>query len=61
MVDLYNVYTSSNTDRKTLGKSKYGYVNGTEQNLANRLSDSREQFSDLSEFTHNFCFEKTDS
>lgn len=60
MTDLHNVYISSNPDRTKLGKSKYGYVNGNKQNLANRITDSREQFSDLGEFTHIWCFEKMD-
>jgi superfamily II DNA or RNA helicase len=60
MKNYHNIYISTNPDRKKLGKSKYGYVNGNNQNLANRLSDSREQFSDISEFTHIYGFEKTD-
>ena len=55
-----NIYISTNPDRKKLCKSKYGYVNGDKKNLANRLSDSSEQFSDFGHFTHGFSFEKTD-
>ena len=61
MKNYHNIYISTNPDRKKLGKSKYGYVNGNNQNLANRLSDSREQFSDLGKFTHILGFEKTDT
>ena len=55
-----NIYISTNPDRKKLGKSKYGYVKGDKKNLANRLSNSSEQFSDLTNFTHIFTFKKTD-
>lgn len=60
MSNFHNIYINSNPDRKTLGKSKYGYVNGNKQNLANRLTDSREQFSDINEFTKIFTLVKTD-
>ena len=60
MPDYHNIYTSTNPDRDNLHKSKYGYVEGNKQNLANRIVDSREQFSDFSKFTHIFAFEKTD-
>lgn len=56
----YNIYISSNPDRLKLGKSKYGYVKGDKQNLANRLTDSTEQFSDLSTFTRVWSFKKMD-
>ena len=60
MPDYHNIYISTNPDRDNLHKSKYGYVEGNKQNLANRIVDSREQFSDCSKFTHIFAFEKTD-
>lgn len=59
MKNYHNIYINTNIDRKLLCKSKYGYVNGNNQNLANRLSNSTEQFSDLSKFTHIFGFNKT--
>jgi len=49
------IYICSNPDRLKLGKSKYGYVN-----IANRLTDSTEQFSDLSTFTRVWSFKKMD-
>ena len=58
-MNLHNFYLNSNPDRKKLGKSKFGYVKGGKQNLANRIGDSREQFSDHSVFTHIFTFVKT--
>lgn len=60
MSNFHNIYINTNSDRKQLGKCKYGYVNGNEQNLANRLSDSKEQFSDISKFIYIFRFEKSE-
>jgi hypothetical protein len=53
-----NVYLKENDDWKH--KIKYGYVNGTSENLVNRLSDSSEH-SERSEFIHIYTFKKTDA
>lgn len=54
-----NIYIKTNTDWEK--KMKYGYVNGNNTNLINRLNDSKEEHSELSEFTHIFEFEKTEN
>ena len=53
-----NVYLKENKDWRD--KIKYGYVNGTSENLVNRLSDSSEH-SERSEFIHIYTFKKTDA
>ena len=52
-----NVYLKQNEDWQN--KIKYGFVNGTSQNLVNRLSDCSEH-SERSEFTNIYTFKKTD-
>lgn len=41
-------------------KKKYGYVKGSDKNLVNRLNDSTEEHSELSQFTNILSFKKTD-
>lgn len=55
---MENIYIKKNPDWKD--KIKYGYVKGDNKNLINRLSDSLEEHSELSEFTNILSFEKTD-
>lgn len=53
-----NFYLKVNPDWNN--KTKYGYVEGVNKNMVNRLTDSSEEHSELSEFTNIFSFEKTD-
>ena len=53
---MENFYIKKNPDWKN--KTKYGYVNGDNVNLVNRLNDSKEEHSELSEYTNIFVFEK---
>lgn len=55
---MENIYIKKNPDWED--KIKYGYVKGDDKNLINRLSDSSEEHSELSEFTNILSFEKTD-
>lgn len=54
---MENIYIKKNPDWKD--KIKYGYVKGDNKNLINRLCDSSEEHSELSEFTTILSFEKT--
>ena len=54
---MENIYMKKNPD--WIDKIKYGYVTGDNKNLINRLSDSSEEHSELSEFTNILSFEKT--
>ena len=54
-----NIYVKKNPDWDD--KSKYGYVSGNKENLTNRLNDSKEEHSELSNFSYIFKFEKTDN
>lgn len=54
---MENIYIKKNPDWKD--KIKYGYVKGDNKNLINRLSDSSEEHSELSEFISILSFEKT--
>ena len=52
-----NFYLKKNED--WIDKLKYGYVEGENKNLVNRLGDSREEHSELSIFTDILSFKKT--
>lgn len=52
-----NVYIKSNDD--WTHNVKYGFVNGDETNLVNRINDSREEHPEISTFIHIFVFKKT--
>lgn len=52
-----NVYIKSNDD--WTHNVKYGFVNGNETNLVNRINDSREEHPEISVFDYVFEFEKT--
>ena len=54
-----NIYIKYNNDWKHEDKCKYGYVEGEDKNLVNRLSDSTEDHSELSYFTNILSFHKT--
>ena len=54
---MENLYIKKNPDWEN--KTKYGYVNGDNVNLVNRLNDSKEEHSELSEFTNILAFKKT--
>ena len=57
------IYTKCNPDWDWEEKQKYGYVNRKDgdENLINRLCDSREEHSELSKFTRIYAFEKTEN
>lgn len=55
---MENFYLKKNPDWEN--KTKYGYVEGVNKNLVNRLTDSTEEHSESSEFTYILSFEKTD-
>ena len=55
---MSNFYIKSNDDWPHI--VKYGYVNGNETNLINRIHNSREEHTEISEFIHIFEFEKTE-
>ena len=54
---MENLYIKKNPDWEN--KTKYGYVNGDNVNLVNRLNDSKDEHSELSEFTNILAFKKT--
>jgi len=56
---MHNVYIKNNSD--WLDKYKFGYVKGEEENLSNRLHDSSEEHSELSNFINIYSFNKTDN
>ena len=56
---MLNIYIKQNHDWDWETKLKYGYVCGTDEKLSNRLCDSREEHSELSQFTAIYAFEKT--
>ena len=53
------IYIKDNPD--WVSSKKYGYVKGNRDNLVNRLNNSKEEHSELSNFTNIFAFEKTAS
>ena len=55
---MENFYLKINSDWEN--KTKYGYVEGENKNMVNRLKDSSEEHSELSEFTNILSFKKTD-
>ena len=57
--NMENFYLKKNPDWEN--KTKYGYVEGEDKNLVNRLSDSSEEHSELSNFTNIYGFEKMDN
>ena len=57
--NMENIYLKKNSDWKN--KTKYGYVEGDDKNLVNRLTDSSEEHSELSNFTNIYGFEKMDN
>ena len=56
---MENFYLKKNPDWEN--KTKYGYVEGEDKNLVNRLTDSSEEHSELSNFTNIYGFEKMDN
>lgn len=50
----------NNSDWEHENKQKYGFVEGSDDNLIKRLHDSSEEHSEKSVFTHIWSFEKTD-
>ena len=54
-----HLYTKENDDWLHDNKEKFGYVCGDEDNLINRLHDSREEHSELSKFNSVYVFKKT--
>ena len=58
-MNVDNIYIKTNPDWEHDRKSKYGYVNGDNTNLVNRLSDSTEEHSELSKFSDILLFKKT--
>jgi len=55
---MNNIYIKQNPDWEH--KYKYGYVNGNKKNLINRLTDSKEEHCELSQFSNILVFRKTD-
>lgn len=55
---MENFYIKKNPDWEN--KTKYGYVEGVNKNMVNRLNDSSEEHSESSEFTNILSFEKKD-
>ena len=56
---MSNIYIKTNDDWED--KCKYGYVEGNNENLINRLNDSREEHSELSSFKTIIAFKKGNS
>jgi len=56
---MENFYLKKNPDWEN--KTKYGYVEGNDKNLINRLKDSTEEHSELSNFTNIYKFVKMDN
>ena len=54
---MSHIYIKYNED--WIDKLKYGYVYGIDKNLINRLNDSKEEHSELSNFTNILLFKKT--
>ena len=55
---MHNMYIKHNPDWNN--KKKYGYVSGGYDNLVNRLNDSSEEHSEISEFIQIFGFVKNE-
>ena len=53
------IYIKENKDWLHENKEKYGYVCGDDDNLINRLHNSREEHSELSKFNSVYAFNKT--
>ena len=57
---IANIYMKNNSDWEHENKLKYGFVEGSSENLIRRLHNSSEEHSEKSVFTNIYSFEKTD-
>ena len=58
MYTMHNFYIKKNVDWSHM--VKYGYVNGSEKNLINRIHNSCEEYPELLIFKHIFKFKKNE-